>query len=248
MLESNRVKLSIVPSKGRNFPALVVNLPLALRSLYYLFIFYFKRNLRRNPAPSFGRVRRCYPAHSASRALAGTPAGLSFQLIRTSRPHWRNPMAIERTFAIIKPNAVKAGNVGRSSAKSKRAGLILRGMRLARLTPELCQGVLPGARGQGLLPRAGGLHGGRPGGAALPGGRERHPALARPHGRHRPGQGRPGHPARPLRRGHRPATPPTAPTAPPRPRASWASSSAPTTWCRTRGSPCIWRPRTGPGP
>ena len=48
-------------------------------------------------------------------------------------------MAIERTFAIIKPNAVQAGQVGQILSEIERAGLALRGMRLARLTPEICK-------------------------------------------------------------------------------------------------------------
>ncbi len=48
-------------------------------------------------------------------------------------------MTIERTFAIIKPNAVKAGNIGQIISEIERAALVLRGMRLARLTPEICK-------------------------------------------------------------------------------------------------------------
>ncbi len=48
-------------------------------------------------------------------------------------------MGIERTFAIIKTNAVKAGNVGRILSEIEGAGLVLKGMRLAHLTPEVCQ-------------------------------------------------------------------------------------------------------------
>jgi nucleoside-diphosphate kinase len=48
-------------------------------------------------------------------------------------------MAIERTLAIIKPNAVQAGQVGLILSEIERSGLTLKGMRLARLTPDLCQ-------------------------------------------------------------------------------------------------------------
>ena len=48
-------------------------------------------------------------------------------------------MAIERTFGIIKPNAVKACQVGQIISEIEGAGLALRGMRLARLTPEICK-------------------------------------------------------------------------------------------------------------
>jgi len=48
-------------------------------------------------------------------------------------------MAIERTFAIIKANAVISGTVGQIISEIERAELTLRGMRLARLTPEICK-------------------------------------------------------------------------------------------------------------
>jgi len=48
-------------------------------------------------------------------------------------------MAIERTFAIIKANAVIRGTVGQIISEIERAELTLRGMRLARLTPEICK-------------------------------------------------------------------------------------------------------------
>jgi len=48
-------------------------------------------------------------------------------------------MSIERTFAIIKPNAVQAGHVGQIISEIERSGLTLRGMRLARLTSEVCR-------------------------------------------------------------------------------------------------------------
>jgi len=48
-------------------------------------------------------------------------------------------MTTERTFAIIKPNAVKAGHAGEIISEIERAGLALKGMRLARLTSEVCQ-------------------------------------------------------------------------------------------------------------
>jgi nucleoside-diphosphate kinase len=48
-------------------------------------------------------------------------------------------MTLERTFAIIKPNAVKAGNMGVIISEILGSGLAIKGMRLARLTPELCK-------------------------------------------------------------------------------------------------------------
>ena len=48
-------------------------------------------------------------------------------------------MGIERTFAIIKPNAVASGHVGQILSEIENSALTLRGMRLARLTPEICK-------------------------------------------------------------------------------------------------------------
>ena len=48
-------------------------------------------------------------------------------------------MPIERTFAIIKPNAVKAGRMGVIISEIEGSGLAIKGMRLARLTAELCK-------------------------------------------------------------------------------------------------------------
>jgi nucleoside-diphosphate kinase len=48
-------------------------------------------------------------------------------------------MTSQRTFAIIKPNAVKAGKAGEIISEIERAGLALKGMRLARLTAEICK-------------------------------------------------------------------------------------------------------------
>ena len=48
-------------------------------------------------------------------------------------------MESQRTFAIIKPNAVKNGHMGEIVTEIERSGLVARGLRLARLTPEVCQ-------------------------------------------------------------------------------------------------------------
>ena len=47
-------------------------------------------------------------------------------------------MAIERTFAIIKPDAVAAGHAGEILDAILKAGLAVRGMKLTRLTPAIC--------------------------------------------------------------------------------------------------------------
>lgn len=48
-------------------------------------------------------------------------------------------MEIQRTFAIIKANAVKNGHMGEILTAIEQAGLTPRGLRLARLTPKVCQ-------------------------------------------------------------------------------------------------------------
>lgn len=49
-------------------------------------------------------------------------------------------MSNERTFAIIKPDAVKARNAGRILAKIEEAGFTVRGMRLVHLSKREAEG------------------------------------------------------------------------------------------------------------
>jgi len=49
-------------------------------------------------------------------------------------------MSIERTFGIIKANAVQDGNIGNIIAAIEKAGFAIRGLRMTRLTPEICKG------------------------------------------------------------------------------------------------------------
>jgi nucleoside-diphosphate kinase len=49
-------------------------------------------------------------------------------------------MSTERTFGIIKANAVQDGNIGKILAAVEGAGFNLRGMRMVRLTPGICKG------------------------------------------------------------------------------------------------------------
>lgn len=49
-------------------------------------------------------------------------------------------MALEQTFAIIKPNAVKDGHVGEIISAIEREGFTLRGLRVAQFTEELLEG------------------------------------------------------------------------------------------------------------
>ncbi|MBI4912921.1 MAG: nucleoside-diphosphate kinase [Acidobacteria bacterium] len=61
-------------------------------------------------------------------------------------------MAVERTFAIIKPDAVKAGHSGEILSAIHAAGLAIRAMRLVRLTPRICQGFYHEHVGKGFYP------------------------------------------------------------------------------------------------
>jgi len=49
-------------------------------------------------------------------------------------------MTVERTFAIIKPDAVKAGKAGRILARIEDAGFTIRGLRLVHLTKREAEG------------------------------------------------------------------------------------------------------------
>ena len=49
-------------------------------------------------------------------------------------------MPTERTFAIIKPDAVKAGNAGKILARIEEAGFTVRAMRLAHLSKREAEG------------------------------------------------------------------------------------------------------------
>lgn len=49
-------------------------------------------------------------------------------------------MAIERTFAIIKPDAVKDGHIGEILTAIERSGLKVNAMKATRLTPAICKG------------------------------------------------------------------------------------------------------------
>ena len=49
-------------------------------------------------------------------------------------------MAVERTFAIVKPDAVKEGHVGEIIAAIEHSGLAIKGLKLTKLTPAICKG------------------------------------------------------------------------------------------------------------
>lgn len=49
-------------------------------------------------------------------------------------------MAIERTFAIVKPDAVKGGHIGEIITAIERSGLKIAALKQILLTPALCKG------------------------------------------------------------------------------------------------------------
>ena len=59
-------------------------------------------------------------------------------------------MAIERTFAIVKPDAVKDGHIGEILSAIEQSGLKIVGLKLTRLTPAICQGFYHEHVGKGF--------------------------------------------------------------------------------------------------
>jgi len=61
-------------------------------------------------------------------------------------------MAFERTFAIVKPDAVKDGHIGEIITIIEQSGLKIMGLKLTRLTPAICQGFYHEHVGKGFYP------------------------------------------------------------------------------------------------
>jgi nucleoside-diphosphate kinase len=61
-------------------------------------------------------------------------------------------MALERTFAIVKPDAVKDGHIGEIITTIEKSGLKVVGLKLTRLTPAICQGFYHEHVGKGFYP------------------------------------------------------------------------------------------------
>ena len=59
-------------------------------------------------------------------------------------------MPLERTFAIIKPDAVKDGHAGEIITTIEQNGLKVVGLKLTRLTPSICQGFYHEHVGKGF--------------------------------------------------------------------------------------------------
>ena len=61
-------------------------------------------------------------------------------------------MALERTFAIAKPDAVKDGHVGEILSAIEQGGLKIVGLKQTRLTPAICKGFYHEHVGKGFYP------------------------------------------------------------------------------------------------
>lgn len=59
-------------------------------------------------------------------------------------------MAFERTFAIVKPDAVKDGHIGEIISAIEQSGLKIVGIKLTRLTSAICQGFYHEHVGKGF--------------------------------------------------------------------------------------------------
>jgi nucleoside-diphosphate kinase len=61
-------------------------------------------------------------------------------------------MAFERTFAIVKPDAVKDGHIGEIISAIEQSGLRIVGLKLTRLTSTICKGFYHEHVGKGFYP------------------------------------------------------------------------------------------------
>ncbi len=59
-------------------------------------------------------------------------------------------MALERTFAIVKPDAVKDGHIGEIVTAIEQSGMKIVGQKLTRLTPAICKGFYHEHVGKGF--------------------------------------------------------------------------------------------------
>ncbi len=59
-------------------------------------------------------------------------------------------MAIERTFAIVKPDAVKTGHVGEIISAIEQSGLAIRSLKRVRLSADICKGFYHEHVGKGF--------------------------------------------------------------------------------------------------
>ena len=90
-------------------------------------------------------------------AIAATPAELGktvAPLISSNQGETRN-MAIERTFGIVKPDAVAKGAIGGVVDMIEKAGLKIVGLRLLKLSQDQAQGFYAVHKARPVLRRSG---------------------------------------------------------------------------------------------
>ena len=112
-------------------------------------------------------------------------------------------MAIERTLSIIKPDGLEKGIIGKIIARFEEKGLKPVAIRLQQLSQQEAEGFYAVHKARPFFKDLVTLHDLRPGGADGARGRERRREEPRDHGRHQPGQRRPGHHPQGLRHQHR---------------------------------------------
>ena len=97
-------------------------------------------------------------------------------------------MSVERTFSIIKPDAVAAGQAGEILAMIQKAGFKVVGLRMTRLTDAQAQGFYAVHARAPVLRRPGEVYDGRAHHQHGSGARRRGKKTARSHGRDQPGE------------------------------------------------------------
>ena len=130
-------------------------------------------------------------------------------------------MAIERTFAIVKPDAVKDGHIGEILTAIEQGGLKINALKMVRLTPAICKGFYHEHVTKGFYPE---LEDFMTEGPVVIMTLEGENAIAT----------WPMPPKAPFASASAPtsaATPPMVPTPLPAPPSKWATSSMPSTRC-----------------
>ncbi len=97
---------------------------------------------------------------------------------------------MERTLAIIKPDATKKRTIGKIVTRIEEEGFTIVRMKLAHLTKDEAKGFYIVHKDKGFYDSLCEFMSSGPVVLMVARGRERHQALAQGHGRHRPGPGR----------------------------------------------------------
>ena len=139
-------------------------------------------------------------------------------------------MATERTFAMIKPDAVKRGLAADILARIHKAGFRIVAIKSLSMSKTEAEGFYAVHKSRPFFGELTDIHVLRQSHCNRPRSRRRHRKMARHHGRHRSSESRPGHHPQRTRRQHRRKLHRTAPT-PPKPPPSKSAISSPATNC-----------------